>query len=192
MTGSGTRLDRRLTIGAKRNIGCEMARGPVIAHWDDDDWVADWRLRYQVDALLELQVDIVGLQTLLYLDPLPIEPGSTGTRRRTATGCTTTFCYRREIWQAQHFPNSNHGLDTGFLRSGRRKRLGVLADHRFYVGLIHGTNTSPKFTVGANWRRKTPTSVIALLGDDAASYEAAVGGPTPCARPSDRCGGHDG
>ena len=61
------------------------------------------------------------------------------------------FCYRREIWQAQHFPNSNHGLDTGFLRSGRRKRLGVLADHRFYVGLIHGTNTSPKFTVGANW-----------------------------------------
>jgi len=37
------RLDRRATIGAKRNIACEAAAGEVIAHWDDDDWMADWR-----------------------------------------------------------------------------------------------------------------------------------------------------
>jgi glycosyltransferase involved in cell wall biosynthesis len=33
------RLDRRVSIGAKRNIACELARGGVIAHWDDDDWM---------------------------------------------------------------------------------------------------------------------------------------------------------
>jgi hypothetical protein len=171
------RLDRRLTIGAKRNVGCEMARGQLIAHWDDDDWVADWRLRYQVDALLELQVDIVGLQTLLYLDPAANRAWQ---YRYTATDRNwvhdPTFCYRREIWQAQPFPNSNHGLDTGFLRSGRRKRLAVQADHRFYVGLIHGTNTSPKLTVGANWRLDDAEAVRALLGDDADAYEAAARG----------------
>ena len=28
-----------------------MARGQIIAHWDDDDWSAPWRLGYQVAAL---------------------------------------------------------------------------------------------------------------------------------------------
>ena len=34
------RLDCRHSIGAKRNIACEAARGEIIAHWDDDDWYA--------------------------------------------------------------------------------------------------------------------------------------------------------
>src|SRR5262249_51867830 len=32
------RLEHRLVLGAKRNMACEMARGEIIAHWDDDDW----------------------------------------------------------------------------------------------------------------------------------------------------------
>src|SRR5262245_27908583 len=38
------RLPRRLSIGAKRNLACQASRGVVVAHWDDDDWMADWRL----------------------------------------------------------------------------------------------------------------------------------------------------
>jgi glycosyltransferase involved in cell wall biosynthesis len=34
------RLDSCLPIGAKRNIAFELAQGEVIAHWDDDDWMA--------------------------------------------------------------------------------------------------------------------------------------------------------
>jgi hypothetical protein len=30
------RLAARATIGAKRNLACEQARGSIIAHWDDD------------------------------------------------------------------------------------------------------------------------------------------------------------
>jgi glycosyltransferase involved in cell wall biosynthesis len=36
------RLDRRATIGAKRNIACEAAAGEVIVLWDEDDWLAYW------------------------------------------------------------------------------------------------------------------------------------------------------
>src|SRR3712207_6562734 len=46
------RLDKKLTVGAKRNLACEAARGEVVAHWDDDDWHAPRRLSYQVGELL--------------------------------------------------------------------------------------------------------------------------------------------
>src|SRR5438067_1124522 len=45
------RLDGRRALGAKRNIGCELAAGEFVAHWDDDDWNASHRLRSQVGAL---------------------------------------------------------------------------------------------------------------------------------------------
>jgi hypothetical protein len=169
------RPERRLTIGAKRNLACELARGEVVAHWDDDDWVAGWRLRYQVDALLEQGADIVGLQTLLYLDPVAHRawqyrylPSGRGWVH------DPTFCYRRELWQAQRFPNSNYGLDTGFLGTGNRKRLAVLADHEFYVGIVHPGNTSAKRTAGANWRPHDPGAVRDLLAEDADGYERAA------------------
>src|SRR5690242_6781724 len=39
------RVNERVTVGAKRNLACEQARGAIIAHWDDDDWHAPHRLR---------------------------------------------------------------------------------------------------------------------------------------------------
>jgi len=47
------RMQERRTVGAKHNLGCELARGEIIAHWDDDDWFAEWRLSYQVSELLK-------------------------------------------------------------------------------------------------------------------------------------------
>ena len=29
-------VDQRVPIGAKRNLACALARGKIIAHWDDD------------------------------------------------------------------------------------------------------------------------------------------------------------
>jgi glycosyltransferase involved in cell wall biosynthesis len=33
-------LAEKQTIGTKRNLACEAARGAVICHFDDDDWSA--------------------------------------------------------------------------------------------------------------------------------------------------------
>src|SRR5215510_16345784 len=46
------RQNQKRNIGAKRNLTCEEARGEIIIHWDDDDWMADWRISYQVTSLL--------------------------------------------------------------------------------------------------------------------------------------------
>jgi hypothetical protein len=37
-------------------------------HWDDDVWVAHWRLSYQVSSLLKKQADLYGLDKVLYYD----------------------------------------------------------------------------------------------------------------------------
>src|SRR4051812_48025167 len=62
------RADRRSPIGAKRNRACELARGDVIVHWDDDDWNAPWRVGYQVEQLLTRGADLCGLDRVLFYD----------------------------------------------------------------------------------------------------------------------------
>jgi predicted O-methyltransferase YrrM len=161
------RIPHRLTIGAKRNLACEMAGGELLAHWDDDDWVSSWRLRYEVESLLASDADIVGLSTLLYYDPAN---GRAWRYRYRATNREwvhdPTFCYRRQVWQADHFPDTNYGLDTRYLLTGRRKRVSVLADHRFYVGMIHPGNTSRKDTRQASWTPVAVDEVRALMAAD--------------------------
>src|SRR5262245_33568948 len=45
------RLKRRHTLGTKLNVGCDVARGDLIARWDDVDWQAPGRLSRQVEQL---------------------------------------------------------------------------------------------------------------------------------------------
>jgi glycosyltransferase involved in cell wall biosynthesis len=71
------RLDRPLPLGAKRNVACEMSCGELIAHWDDDDWIAPHRLSAQVGRLLAVQADVCGADRLLYY--------------RSITGCGTAM-----------------------------------------------------------------------------------------------------
>ena len=54
------RLPSRLRLGAKRNLACREARGELIAHWDDDDWMAPDRLSVQVNALLNSNAQVTG------------------------------------------------------------------------------------------------------------------------------------
>src|SRR5262245_17075498 len=62
------RLPAKSSIGAKRNLACEEARGGIILHWDDDDWHAPRRISYQVASLLEQQADLCGLRIVLFYD----------------------------------------------------------------------------------------------------------------------------
>jgi len=57
-----------LTIGSKRNRGCELARGDIIAHWDDDDWYAPTRLSSQIRPILEGAADITVFSDCTFFD----------------------------------------------------------------------------------------------------------------------------
>ena len=166
------RLPRRRSIGAKRNIGCEHATGEIIVNWDDDDWMADWRLRYQVETFVEQEVDVSGLSTVLFCELA----GGGGWCYRYPAGRKPwvhdpTFCYRRELWASTPFPDASHGIDVRYLWQGRAKRVGVLPDPSFYVGIVHPANTSPKRTGDAWWSAYPIEEIAALMGDDWSFYE---------------------
>ncbi len=37
-------------------------------YWNDDDWFAPWRIKYQVEQLLKEEADICGLDRLFFHD----------------------------------------------------------------------------------------------------------------------------
>ncbi|MCA9936389.1 MAG: glycosyltransferase, partial [Anaerolineales bacterium] len=165
------RLDERMSIGAKRNRGGAEARGPILASWDDDVWMAPWRLSYQVGALTEYEADVVGLDNVLHYDPfarrgwhsvrpsgrLPWMPGS-------------TFCYTREFWQANPFPDVQPGEDIRFLRQKSEAKIVTLQAITWLVDIIHEANASPKPTDSPLWFPYDVAEIVKLLGDDAVVY----------------------
>ena len=168
------RLDRRSTIGAKRNIACEAAEGDVIVHWDDDDWMADWRLTYQVHALDRHSADVCGLSRLYFYDSrerrawlYAYPPGGT------PWVAGATLCYRKVVWRNTPFADMDEGEDTCWLRALRGVRLLALDDSAFYVHLLHAGNTSGRPT----WR---PPFVS--CSPDAVEHVMRNGGRTVVAR----------
>jgi glycosyltransferase involved in cell wall biosynthesis len=167
------RLERRLVLGEKRNFACELARGSLIVHWDDDDWYAANRISYQVEQLQRRGADLCGPGRLLYFQPalarawLYAYPAAAPAQWLAGNG----LCYRIEAWRERPFANVDVGEDTRFVRNRGRGAVIVLADHRFLVGIIHGANSNPKLTSLVGWRPRPVGEVRALLGSDYRMYE---------------------
>ena len=155
----------RAPVGAKRNRACAAARGEIVAHWDDDDWYAPWRLGYQVAALQESGADACGLARVLFRDEAEgaaweyVWPEEAGGWLHGAT-----LCYRRALWQAEGFPPLAVGEDMRFLHAHRDARLLALPRTEFYVGRLHADNTSRKQIVPPRWQRRSAAEVAALTG----------------------------
>jgi glycosyltransferase involved in cell wall biosynthesis len=161
------RLDRRRGIGEKRNLACEAARGAVIMHWDDDDWMAGWRIRYQVAELIRTAADACGVKRMYYYDP----------RRRQAWQymypyeqrdyvCGAPLAYTRAFWQRNPFDSGDAASDTRFILRPIPKVVATLNNNRFYVGLIHTANAAPKPTHSARWHSIPLTTIQAIVGAD--------------------------
>lgn len=168
------RLDARQPLGRKRNQACEMARGDVIAHWDDDDWMSEWRLEYQVAALTSAsQPSATGLSRVyfchrfgnrawLYLYPDSGRPWIHG----------GTMCYHKALWEKYRFPEIDEGEDTRFVWALPAATVIPLSDNRFYVGTVHDANTSPKRVNDSRWQSLAPAEIRHLIGNDWDSFIA--------------------
>jgi hypothetical protein len=141
-------------------------------HWDDDDWMAPNRIRYQVGVLFETGADVCGLRTMLFHQPAS---GCTwlyeypGRRRQWVTG--GSLLYTRSFWRRAPFPEITEGEDTAFLWRRRPERIVALPDHRFYVAMIHAGNTSPKTFRHSYWSPWTG-NLRDIMGDDLTFYDS--------------------
>lgn len=165
------RLDKKQTVGAKRNIACKEAKGKIIAHWDDDDWSAPFRLNYQVEYLLNQQADVCGLDQLYFYEPLSQKAWQYIYPKKWKPWLAGgTLCYKKSLWKNNPFPEINIGEDGLFVWSNCSKKILTLRDRAFYVALIHQGNISPKYTNDQRWTRISLETIQNLMPDDFLFY----------------------
>lgn len=169
------RLENKMALGAKRNLACREARGDIIVHWDDDDWMADWRLRYQVESLLDTQADVCGLSKLWFYDPATSQAWQyVYPQGQKFWVAGATLCYRKSFWRENPFPNINVGEDTRFIWNSSSKKMLALDNQAFYVAMIHAANTSPKRTQDGRYQAYPAAEIHQLLGEDLQFYRQLV------------------
>lgn len=169
------RSPHRQTVGAKRNQCVRACQGDLIMHWDDDDWVAPHRIRYQVEGMLREGADICGLRQMLFHE---LATGKTwlytyppNLRMWVVGG---SMLYTRNFWQRSPFPDVQVGEDSRFLWKQPHGKLTVLPDYRFYVAMIHPENTSPKVCGDPYWTQ-SPENPRSIMGDVLDLYHAERG-----------------
>jgi glycosyltransferase involved in cell wall biosynthesis len=164
------RLGDKTSVGKKRNLAVEASRGDIILHWDDDDWHARYRIRYQVENLLEKDAEICGINRLLFFDirtkQLWLYDYPAQRKRWLAGGA---LCYRKSFWQKRKFADVNIGEDTRFVFQNNLENAIILPDFRFYLAMIHPGNTSPKSLKAPYWK-KWEEDLKTLLGKDTSFY----------------------
>lgn len=170
------RLAGSTSLGEKRNLACEHARGDIILHWDDDDWMASRRIELQVEALLGAGSELCGLDRLIFLDRRAAQAWEYLYRGQRPWVAGGTLCYTRETWRRNPFSHVSVGEDTRFVWKRGVGRMTVLQDNTFYVTSIHGANTSPRRTRGPSWQPYPVDHVRTLLGPDWPDERESGGG----------------
>ena len=139
----------RLSIGAKRNVLCEAARGEIIIHWDSDDWSAPERISDEVERLLASGKSMAGYHSLLFWD----DRNSLGYRWTGPNGyaCGASLCYYREFWAAHNFPDISVAEDKAMVLKAQKAASIATADGRqMLIARVHGANTSSAQRIGQN------------------------------------------
>ena len=112
----------------------------------DDVYSSDW-ITKSVEALLQSEADVVGLQSMNFYDP-----ASDTAYKYTFPACTVAFiagatmCFRRSFWERNPFVDLQVGEDSAFVSGGPGRTVKIY-NHRYqdgFLGSIHANNTSPR------------------------------------------------
>ncbi len=177
------RLNGWRSIGEKRNIACQLARGKIVVLWDDDDWYGNRRITAQVNPILSNDAQITGLDARWFLDLNTREfwTLSAALHQRLFAGNIAggTLAFERSIWESGvRFPIANLAEDAHFLLRAQKKGAHLLnvSNDNLFIYMRHGNN-SWKFKTGnflesQSWLRINPpngfNSALAELYEQAA------------------------
>ncbi|MCD1261703.1 glycosyltransferase family 2 protein [Paenibacillus athensensis] len=139
------RVPERVSLGQCLNCGAAVARYPLIAKFDDDDYYAPAYLREQVRALIRTGSTVVGKHAcLVYLAAsgrLVIR--SPQERNKLLTFVQGgTILFRRSVLKQVRFADISLGEDVRFLRACRRKGHTVYATSPFHYVYMRRKNKS--------------------------------------------------
>jgi glycosyltransferase involved in cell wall biosynthesis len=150
------RLDRRHTLGEKRNLACQQANGEFVVHWDDDDWYGPERLAAQLAPLIRSQADVSALAMthVLSLSDMRFwrcRPAHHA-RIHYRDLCPGTLAYRRRLWSAgARYAAVNCAEDVAFLNTlPPSVRITRIPDEHHFVCVRHALNT---WSIKLDWQR---------------------------------------
>lgn len=162
----------RLSVGHKRNLLVEQARGDVIVHFDDDDCYAPQYVSRMLQALEGTGADFLNLRGFflfhapsrrfafwdlniklgLHFDMAPagglrlleLTPQNNRNLLDNHFGYGFGYIYRRRVWESVRFPDISLAEDGPFamLASTRFKVDGVLDPGGLALHVIHNGNSS--------------------------------------------------
>ena len=177
------RLERSLPVGAKRNLACEMSNGELIAHWDDDDWMAPRRLSTQVSHLMAANALACGVRELLLYH---VNAGQAWSYKPQAEGGPSvagpTLLYRRSLWQEHPYPELRMGEDAAFLTLCPPEKVSSIEDTNLCIGTLHEGNEGKSHRMPPVWERRGLDSVLSIIADDLPFYTSLRNG-TPLSEP---------
>ena len=155
-------------IGTKRNIGCDLSSGDLIAHWDDDDFSGPQRLDKQVPRLAAGSISVTGYHSLPFTD---------GTNWWQYSGTPdfaigASLLFRRSWWERNPFEARQVGEDNAFVRRARDNRqiLGV-DDEGTMAITIHPGNTCARSHLtprASNWKQISAPAIAEQMQGEAA------------------------
>jgi glycosyltransferase involved in cell wall biosynthesis len=137
------------SVGTKRNLACDLAKGDIIVHWDDDDWYApDWLSR-QINILTSSGADICGIEHVNFYSTITDTLWKGTSLNRNNPNYRTflygaTLSYPKSFWQNNPFENRKAGEDSEFLNSPGAK----LFAHDYidgFIAILHSNNTTRKY-----------------------------------------------
>ena len=120
------RVQAPLYDAAKRNLGCELSGGEIIAHWDDDTWYSPHRITAQVSYLGRDDIDVSALGGVLHYQPLTGRLWRYHGPPGVAVGVPRAgLMYRRTYWHDHRFAESARDPVNAFVRSVPAVRVDI-------------------------------------------------------------------
>lgn len=128
--------DETASIGAKRNIACNQARGEIIVHFDDDDLYASDYISKCVEQLQTC--DTTGLSSAYFTDG--VKAWVYEYRGKQPYICGSGMAFWKRIWERNKFKDISNGEDTMFCANA-----GYIIPHGYidgFIARIHSKSTA--------------------------------------------------
>ena len=141
-------VDGKMSIGEKRNILIEKARGDIIVQFDDDDYYAPNYVSAMVAALVARDADLINLRGWFLYDlrsrffgywdltrkegphyrcdqagvaSIMLSPGNNAAFENNHFGFGFSYAFKRKVWESVRFPEIDWNEDGEFSLGARSK-----------------------------------------------------------------------
>ena len=146
-------VDEPITIAKKRNIGCKMAKNPIIVHMDDDDIYFPTSILARVKAIVGFKnVECVGCSRIAVYDIVNDKSFISSDGHLSLS--EASMAYTKRFWEKQQF---DPGCKRGEYRSFLRNRLDMVMDIP-YIFVMCAINHTANFTPRTEWINKNDIS----------------------------------